>query len=138
MKELRNYQRLALCHVQQRLEEGYHRLYVSLPTGTGKSVLLAALATHAREQGRVLVLVHLQDLVLQLTRELTQEGHDVGLLMQGYQQIDQSVVVATPQSLLAMLPAFLEASPVPVNTTLIDESHHAVPGSAYEQILTAL
>ncbi len=87
MIPLRPYQRLALHHIHQRLHQGEHRLYISLPTGTGKSVILAALAVHAVEQGRVLVLAHFQDLVVQLAGELTRQDLEVGLLMQGHRQI---------------------------------------------------
>jgi ATP-dependent helicase IRC3 len=135
---LRDYQRLAYRLVLQRLREGNTRLYVSLPTGTGKSVVLSALAARMSMHGRVLVLVHLQDLVVQLTQTLTHLDLDVGMLMQGYREIEQPVVVATPSSLLATLPAFLWASNTPVTTVLIDEAHHAVEDSPYAQILVAL
>jgi ATP-dependent helicase IRC3 len=135
---LRNYQRLAFRLVLKRLQEGCIRMYVSLPTGTGKSLVLAALAADASTRERVLVLVHLQDLVIQLTQTLTQVELDVGMVMQGHRHVDHRVLVATPQSLLAMWPDFIEASDIPVTTVFIDEAHHAVPGSLYEQILIAL
>jgi superfamily II DNA or RNA helicase len=81
MIPLRPYQDLALRHIQQRLHQGEHRLSISLPTGTGKSVILAAFAAHAVEQGRVLVLAHLQDLVVQLAGELSRQGLEVGRLI---------------------------------------------------------
>jgi len=135
---LRTYQRIAFQLVLKRMQEGYTRLYVSLPTGTGKSLILTALAAHASTTGRVLVLVHLQDLVVQLTQTLTHVELDVGIVMQGHRQIDHPVTVATPQSLLATFSAFIEASTIPVTTVLIDEAHHVVEGSLYEQILTML
>lgn len=52
---LRDYQHTAFRLVLKRLQEGCTRLYVSLPTGTGKSVLLTALAAHTSTRGRVLV-----------------------------------------------------------------------------------
>jgi ATP-dependent helicase IRC3 len=135
---LRDYQRLAFQLVLKRLQEGKTRLYVSLPTGTGKSLILAALAAHASKRGRVLVLVHLQDLVIQLAQTLTLVDLDVGILIQGHRHVEHAVLVATPQSLLAIWSAFLKASDVPVTTVFIDEAHHAVEGSLYEQILVAL
>jgi superfamily II DNA or RNA helicase len=135
---LRPYQRLAFRLVLKRLREGETRLYVSLPTGTGKSHILAALAAHANTRGRVLVLVHLQDLVLQLAQTLTGVELDVGIIMQGHRQVDHPVLAATPQSLLACWPECLGASETPITTVFIDEAHHAVLGSLYEQILVAL
>jgi superfamily II DNA or RNA helicase len=135
---LHDYQRLAFRLVLKRLDEGCSRLYVSLPTGTGKSLILAALAAHASTRGRVLVLVHLQDLVVQLVKTLRQIELDVGMLMQGHSNVDHAILVATPQSLLAAWSTFTQASDVPVTSVFLDEAHHAVPGSLYEQILVAL
>jgi hypothetical protein len=90
------------------------------------------------QQGRQLVLIHRQEIALQLARTLAREGLDVGLLMQGQRQLDRSVVVATLPSLEAMLPAVIEAHNSPISTVLIDEAHHAVEGSAYERILAVL
>jgi superfamily II DNA or RNA helicase len=136
--KLRDYQVLALRHLRQRIQQGDRRLYVTLPTGTGKGVLIAACATRRVQQGQQLVLIHRQEIALQLARTLAQEGLDVGLLMQGQRQLDRSVVVATLPSLEAMLPAVIEAHNSPISTVLIDEAHHAVEGSAYERILAAL
>ena len=41
---LRPYQLLALYHLRRCLEAGVRRLYVDLPTGTGKSTIAAAFA----------------------------------------------------------------------------------------------
>ena len=65
MKELRTYQQLALHHLHLRVTAGHRRLYVTLPTGTGKSILLARFAADRVSQGRVLVLIHRQDIARQ-------------------------------------------------------------------------
>jgi superfamily II DNA or RNA helicase len=44
---LRPYQRLALYHLRRCLEAGVRRLYVDLPTGTGKSTIAAAFASRS-------------------------------------------------------------------------------------------
>ena len=61
---LRPYQRLALSHLRRSLEAGTWRQNLDLPTGTGKSTLAAAFAAQrlGQTQGRVLALVHRQDL----------------------------------------------------------------------------
>ena len=138
MTELREYQFLALQHLHQRVVNGHRRLYVTLPTGTGKSLILARFAKHRVLQGRVLVLIHRQDIARQLALTLCEEGLEVGLLMQGHRDMEQRVLVATLPSLLQFLDAVLEASTTPVATVLIDEAHHAVKGSTYEQIVTTL
>jgi superfamily II DNA or RNA helicase len=135
---LRDYQLLAYRLVLKRIEEGCRRFYISLPPGTGKSLILTALAARRRTEGRILVLVHLRDLVNQLAQTLKRAELDVGMVMHDYRQIDHTVVVGTPQSLLACWSDFVEASEIPIRTVLIDEAHHAVPGSRYEEILSQL
>lgn len=68
--KLREYQRLAIQHVLRRIADGCYRLYVTLPTGTGKSLILACVALQRRSAGRILVLIHRQDIALQLVRML--------------------------------------------------------------------
>ena len=98
---LRPYQRLALYHLRRCLEVGAWRQYLDLPTGTGKSTHAAAFAAQrlGQTQGRVLALVHRQDLALQLAETLRQEELEVGLLMEGSHTLHTSAVVATVQSL---------------------------------------
>jgi superfamily II DNA or RNA helicase len=49
--KLREYQRLAIQHILRRIEDGYRRMYATLPTGTGKSVILACVAAQRRPAG---------------------------------------------------------------------------------------
>ena len=62
--ELRDYQAAALRIIGARLEAGTLRGYFTLPTGTGKTRILAELA--ALESGRVLVVAHRLELIAQL------------------------------------------------------------------------
>jgi superfamily II DNA or RNA helicase len=138
---LRPYQRLALSHLRRSLEAGAWQQYLDLPTGTSKSTLAAAFAAQrlGQTQGRVLALVHRQDLALQLTETLRQEELEVGLLMEGSHTLHTPVVVATVQSLTSEATrGLLAANATPILTVLIDEAHHAVPGSAYERVLAAI
>jgi len=137
--ELRDYQQLAIQHISRRIEDGCSRLYVTLPTGTGKGVILTAIAAQEQEVGRVLVLVHLQEIALQLVKALQQAGVEVGLLMQGRKELAAPTVVATVQSLTpANMEALFESSRIPFARVLIDEAHHAVEGSAYERIVVSI
>jgi len=136
---LRDYQHLARDHTTRRIEDGQTRLYVHLPTGTGKGVILAALAAQEQEVGRVLVLVHQQEIALQLVETLQQAGVEAGLLMEERRELTVPTVVATVQSLTsANMQATIEASETPIATILIDEAHHAVEGSAYERIIASI
>jgi superfamily II DNA or RNA helicase len=134
--ELRPYQREALSHLQHRLEDGWRRVYIELPTGTGKSTIAAAFAAQRLTCGRILALVHRKNLVQQLAETFRREGLEVGLVMEGERTLHTPVVVATVQSLTsAATQDLLAANPIPIRTVLIDEAHHAVPGSDYERIL---
>ncbi|MDQ6662505.1 MAG: DEAD/DEAH box helicase, partial [Chloroflexota bacterium] len=123
----------------RRIEDGHSRLYVHMPTGTGKGVILASVAAQEQEAGRILVLVHRQEIALQLTETLKQAGLEVGLLMQGRRELTVSTVVATVQSLTTTtMQALIEANEFSIATILIDEAHHAVEGSAYERIIASI
>ena len=129
--QLRPYQRLVLYHLRRCLEAGVQRQYVDLPTGTGKSTIATAFAVQQQAHGRLLGLVHRQDLALQLAETLRQAGLEVGLVMQGHRTVSTPIVVATIQSLTPEVTGdLLAASPIPCLTVLIDEAHHAVPGYA--------
>ncbi len=139
MVQLRRYQELAVQHSLQRIQDGCLRMYEILPTATGKSLILASVAEHRLPAGRVLVLIHRQDIAMQLVRTLEQMGLTVGLLMQGHRELTAPVVVATTQSLTSLtLDALIQASEQPIATVLIDEAHHAVAGSTYDRILTTI
>ncbi len=136
MTELWTYQKQAVQHVLKKIVEDYFRMYVTLPTGTGKSIILVALAALRVLVGRVLVLIHRQEIAIQLVKALREANLDVGLVMQGHRELGAPVVVATPQSLSSeMLKALIDANEQPIATVLIDEAHHAVAGSAYARIL---
>src|SRR5947209_604791 len=138
---LRPYQRLALYHLRRSLDAGAWRQYVDLPTGTGKSTIAATFAAQRlkQTQGRVLAMVHRQDLALQLAETLSQEELEVGLLMEGSHTLHTLIVVATVQSLTPEAKQdLLVANATPILTVLIDEAHHAVPGSVYERVLAAI
>ena len=139
--DLRDYQREALRHLHQRVQSGCQRLYIELPTGTGKSTIAAAFAKQRLQEtgGRVLALVHRQDLVRQLAHTFAREGLPVGQLMEGERAVGAPVVVSTIQSLTqATTRELLAAHPAPIRTALFDEAHHAVGGSDYERVLTTL
>jgi ATP-dependent helicase IRC3 len=134
--QLYPYQRLALYHLRRGLEAGIWRQYVDLPTGTGKSTIAAAFAAQRLARGRVLALVHCQDLALQLAQTLRREDLEVGLVMEGSRVLDTPVVVTTVQSLTPEVTQdLLAANPIPILTVLIDEAHHAVSDSSYERVL---
>jgi superfamily II DNA or RNA helicase len=88
LMQLRDYQQLAVQHSLQRIQDGCLRMYEVLPTGTGKGVILASVAKQRLQAGRILVLIHRQDIAVQLVKVLEQAELNVGLLMQGHRDLE--------------------------------------------------
>ena len=65
MLELRPYQKEALVRVMEAYKAGKRRVLVSLPTGTGKTVVFAHLPSALRMKKRLLVLAHREELLVQ-------------------------------------------------------------------------
>ena len=65
MLQLRPYQRQALQRIKQAYKDGKRRVIVSLPTGTGKTVVFAHFPQFFKMKKRSLVLAHREELLLQ-------------------------------------------------------------------------
>jgi len=130
---LRDYQRLAVDLTERAIAAGGRRMYLSLPTGAGKTRCLAELARRTRERdgGRVLALVHTRELVHQLTGALAAgTGEHVGVVMAADDEPDAGVVVGSVQSLRGRrFDDVLGAGPV--SLLCIDEAHHATASNGY-------
>ncbi|MDN3609856.1 DEAD/DEAH box helicase [Vibrio ostreicida] len=107
-----------------------------LPTGAGKSLVIAELARLAR--GRVLVLAHVKELVEQNHAKyegynLTGSIYSAGL---GRKETDQQVVFASVQSVVRNLDEFKDS----FSLVVIDECHR-VPddkNTSYQKVITHL
>ncbi len=132
--EPRPYQREAVEAVLRAYERGLQRVLVSLPTGTGKTIVFALVA---RERGgRTLILVHRDELVRQAVEKLSLVWPDVsvGIVKAEMDQHDAHVVVASVQTLSR--PRRIKRVTMDFSTVIVDEAHHAVAPS-YERILEA-
>lgn len=67
---LRPYQRQSLQCVRDRLRAGTHRQLIKMATGLGKTPVLASLPDELGFQGRILVLVHREELAHQAADKL--------------------------------------------------------------------
>jgi superfamily II DNA or RNA helicase len=136
--ELRDYQRDAVRVIAGRLAAGCRRGYFTLPTGTGKTRVLAELV--AREPGRVLVIAHRLELVDQLRAAMTAAvgAAAVGVVGAGEDEPGRRVTVATVQALRGGrgLARALEGGPVAL--ALIDECHHVTAGNSYGRLVERL
>jgi len=130
---LRDYQQTAVDLTERAIAAGERRMFLSLPTGSGKTRCLAELARRTRERGggRVLALVHTRELVHQLAGALAAgTGEHVGVVMAADDEPDAGVVVGSVQSLRGRrLDDVLDAGRV--SLLCVDESHHATSSNSY-------
>lgn len=129
MSGLRDYQREALAELHAAWAGGERRVGVALPTGVGKTHIMAHLAKDAAARPgheRVLMLVHRDVLVEQTlakVRATVPSTTSVGVLKGPRNELGARVIVASVHSLQrperrAQLP--------PVSTCVVDEAHVSV------------
>jgi superfamily II DNA or RNA helicase len=130
--ELRPYQAEAIAAIEEAERRGVHRPLLGLPTGTGKTVIFAALIR--RRGGSALVLAHRDELLVQATDKIRQvdPAAHLGLVKAEANEVEAPVVVASVQTLahesrLARLPQRFQ-------TVVVDEAHHATADS-YRRVL---
>lgn len=133
--ELRDYQVLAVKHAERAIVDGDRHLYLSMPTGTGKTRVMGELTRRARRGGRVLGVVHTRELVAQLAAGLSAGADEAaGIVMAGADDPGAGIVVGSVQTLRgARLDAALAAGPVKL--LLIDECHHVTPRNGYATLI---
>lgn len=125
---LRPYQIEAVAEVESKWEQGYERTSVVLPTGSGKSTVIASLAARAvREGRRVLLLAHRGELLGQMSAAIAAvdpELDEVGIVMGDLDDPEPDIVAASFQT-LARSPARVD-SLGRRDVILVDECHHAM------------
>jgi DNA repair protein RadD len=123
---LRDYQQQAISDLRSAMQQGARAPLLCLPTGGGKTVILATIAAQAAARGRhVLILVHRRELIHQTASKLQWAGLDHGIIAAGIQRADAPVQVASVQTLVRRL-ATIDWEPCLI---IIDEAHHAAAGS---------
>ena len=128
--KLRPYQDDCLQRIRAQYLEGARRLLVSLPTGTGKTVVFAAMPTFFKMRKRMLVLAHRQELLEQAASKFAAvaPGLRVGI-EQGSRHApsDADVVLASvPTVGRETSSRLLRLDPEQFYLIVVDEAHHAV------------
>jgi superfamily II DNA or RNA helicase len=122
---LRDYQQQAISDLRSAMQQGARAPLLCLPTGGGKTVILATIATQAAARGRhVLILVHRRELIHQTSSKLAWVGLDHGIIAAGIPPSDHAVQIASVQTLARRL-SRLNWQPTLI---IIDEAHHATAG----------
>jgi len=122
--ELRPYQKAAIDACYEYMRKSIGNGCIVLPTGSGKSVVLAQMCSDAVSlwSGRVLVLAHVQELIEQNAGKIKHFLGDnfVGIYSAGLKQKDmhQPVIAASIQSIYKKAFEF-----EPFDLIIIDESH---------------
>ena len=118
--ELRSYQHRAIDDLRKSLLAGNRRVVIQSPTGSGKTVIAAAIVNMARDKGkRVIFAVPALSLIDQTVERFRQNGiFEIGV-MQGQNEMtdyDQPVQVCSVQTLA-------RRQPPKADLVIIDEAH---------------
>ncbi len=137
MLQLRDYQTECLRAVIKAAKNGVRRSLVSLPTGSGKTIIFAYLIKQIK--GRSLVLVHRDELLTQAEDKLLTIWPDahVGVVKGERNELDAQVIIASVQT-ISREKRLAELSDIPFSFLVTDEAHHAVAASykrIYESVL---
>ncbi len=137
MLDLRPYQNEALQKVYQAYKNGKRRVIVSLPTGTGKTVVFAHFPRFFKMKKRLLVLAHREELLLQARDKFLSVDPDlkVGIEQSSSQApADAKVVIASVPTLgRAGGTRLSRLNPEEFFLIVVDEAHHAV-APTYQRI----
>jgi superfamily II DNA or RNA helicase len=133
--ELRPYQRDALTAIEAAALRGVRRQVVSLPTGSGKTVIFCHLIMQM--QTRTLILVHRDELLRQTLDKLAMVAQgtalDIGVIKAERDEHAGDVVVASVQTL--QRERRLQRLAQTFGLIVVDECHHALPDNSYGRIL---
>ncbi len=140
---LRRYQEYVAKEILDSLERGCSFIVVSMPTGSGKTLLEMLIAHYFLQnpESRILVIEPTRFLCDQMYSRLWSkvfgdrvgkeyEGECVDLLNSG-----KKIVIATPQTALKCV-SYLESNSF--DAVIIDEVHHAFGGRYYAELITTL
>jgi len=117
--QLRDYQQQAVDAAVTHFKQSNQSAVMVLPTGAGKSLVLAELARVAK--GRVLILTHVKELVAQNAEKVALLSQPGSIFAAGLNQKDSSAktVIASVQSASRNLQQFNQ----PFSLLIIDECH---------------
>lgn len=136
MYKLRDYQQEAVDKTIKYFQRKRDPALIVLPTGAGKSLVIAELARIAR--GRVLVLAHVKELVEQNYDKYTSYGLTAGIFSAslGKKETEQKAIFGSIQSVARADSSFFKD----FSLVIIDECHRIAEegGTQYQDVLSKL
>jgi len=132
---LRDYQNECVDTIIREFNTGVTRQLITLPTGSGKTIVMAAIAKALNK--RTLILAHREELIAQAVEKFQffWPGVDIGVCMAERNKIDHQIVVGSVQS--CSRPKRLEKlRDIGFDVMMIDEAHHSTSES-YQSIINA-
>ena len=88
--ELRDYQKELKSHIYQLIRDGYKRILVYAPTGSGKTAILSSISSDCLSKNkRLMLIVHRDFLVEQSRTAMIKTGIDsnnIGIIKAGYKE----------------------------------------------------
>lgn len=138
MTALRPYQEAAIQGLRDAVSGGAKAPLLVAPTGSGKTVMAAAIIKNAVAFGQsVLFLAHRRELIEQTCRKLYAVGVEAGVILAGHPpQPSARVQVASIQTLASRALRGSALTLPPAGIVLIDEAHHAI-AATYRKIVDA-
>lgn len=127
---LRPYQDEAIAQIETQVTGGHRRVLLTAPTGSGKTVMFAALAATYHARGlKVLVVAHRKELIDQAVKKLRASGIDSVGVYRGVEGSFNRHAAVQVASIQALKPGLIEADLV-----IVDEAHHS-PADSYARLL---
>lgn len=124
---LRPYQAEVIGKVEAEVDAGRRRVLLVAPTGSGKTVIAAAMIGQAAAAGReVLVVAHRREIVSNTVAKLAAAGIQAGIIQAGCPaRPELPVQLASIQTLHARAIRGSAMAMPPADILFIDEAHHA-------------
>lgn len=135
--EPRPYQQEAIAAIESGLTRNITRPLVSLPTGTGKTIIFSQLINKRAKEGRSLIIAHREELLSQAKEKIgiINPNLSTGIVKAVTNEVDRDVLVSSIQTLIR--PNRLNQLPNDIATIIVDEAHHT-PSDSYRLVLEQL